>query len=196
MHGLLPRNPSGQVALGGDKEKEGERPQRTARKNPNHKRLGSSTTAPLAPFPSKGSPVENQAGFLARGAYLLSAPSQGSIPQWHPQISFRLQLRGSDGFAPSSLLTASDCEAARLFSTNKLYAVLYRDLWHAVKNKWTVFVVRTRTPLAHREPHGSASTQLLMGYTPKTGGDPCDCSIVYLCTCTVLRNPSTQCSQL
>jgi hypothetical protein len=51
MHGLLPRNPSGQVALGGDKEKEGERPHLTATKNPNHKRLGSSTTALLAPVP-------------------------------------------------------------------------------------------------------------------------------------------------
>src|SRR5262249_11865931 len=90
-------------------------------KNPNLTRLGSSTTTSLAPFPSKGSPVENQAGFLARGTCLLSAPSQGRAPQWFPQISFRSQLRGSDGFAPSSLLTASGCEATWLSSTSKLF---------------------------------------------------------------------------
>ena len=91
-------------------------------KNPNLKRLGSSTTTtPLAPFPSKGSPVENQAGFLARGTRLLSAPSQGCAPQWSSQISFRSQLRGSDGFSPSSLLTASGCEATWLSSTRKLF---------------------------------------------------------------------------
>jgi hypothetical protein len=39
---------------------------------------------------------------------LLSAPSQGHTPQWSLQISFRSQLRGSDGFAPSSLVTVGD----------------------------------------------------------------------------------------
>jgi hypothetical protein len=87
-------------------------------------RLGSgTTTTPPEPFPSKGSPVENQAGFLARGTCLLSAPSQGLPPQWLSQISFRSQLRGSDGFAPSSLLTASCCEATWLSSTSKLCSV-------------------------------------------------------------------------
>jgi hypothetical protein len=76
---------------------------------------------PLAPFPSKGSPVENQAGLLARGTRLLSAPSQGLIPQWSPQISFRSQLRGSKGFTPSSLLTAPCCKATWLSSTSKLF---------------------------------------------------------------------------
>ena len=75
---------------------------------------------PLAPFPSKGSPAESQAGLLARGSRLLSAPSQGLAPQWPVQISIRLQLRGSDGFAPSSLLTASYCEATWLSSANQL----------------------------------------------------------------------------
>jgi hypothetical protein len=106
---------------GGDEQKAGDSGQKTE-KNPNLKRLGSSTTTtPLAPFPSKGSPVENQAGFLARGTHLLSAPSQGLTPQWLSQISFRSQLRGSDGFAPSSLLTASGCEATWLSSTRKLF---------------------------------------------------------------------------
>src|SRR5262245_17005612 len=70
----------------------------------------------LAPFPSKGSPVESQAGLLACGTRLLSAPSQGLVPQWPVQISVRLQLRGSDGFTPSSLLTASYCEVTWLSS--------------------------------------------------------------------------------
>src|SRR5437870_12444985 len=101
--------PSGQVALGGAEIRgrhamRKERDRRPRQKNPNLMRLGSSTaTTPLAPSPSKGSPVENQAGFLARGTCLLSAPSQGLRPQWFPQISFRSQLRGSDGFPPSSL---------------------------------------------------------------------------------------------
>ena len=99
----------------------GTRPQ--TEKNPNLLRLGSSTTpTPLAPFPSKGSPVESQAGLLARGTHLLSAPSQGIIPQWSSQISFRSQLRGSNGFAPSSLLTVSSCEATWLFSTMQLFS--------------------------------------------------------------------------
>jgi hypothetical protein len=81
-------------------------------------RLGSSTMAtPLAPFPSKGSPAESQAGLLARGSRLLSAPSQGFAPQWPVQISVRIQLRGSDGFTPSSLLTVLCCEATWLSST-------------------------------------------------------------------------------
>jgi hypothetical protein len=80
----------------------------------------STTAAPLAPFPSKGSPVEIQAGVLARGTHLLSAPSQGLIPQWSSQISFRSQLRGSAGIAPASLLTAPCCEATWLSSTRQL----------------------------------------------------------------------------
>ena len=62
---------------------------------------GASLTAPL---PSKGfvRQSESQAGVLARGIILLSAPSQGRSPQWSPQISFRLQLQGSAGFAPAS----------------------------------------------------------------------------------------------
>ena len=79
---------------------------------------------PLAPFPSKGSPVENQAGFLARGTGLLSAPSQGLGPQWPWQISFRSQLRGSTGFAPASLFTAPCCEATWFSATNQLVANL------------------------------------------------------------------------
>jgi hypothetical protein len=39
------------------------------------------TTTPLALFPSKGSPGAIQAGILARGIHLLSAPSQGLTPQ-------------------------------------------------------------------------------------------------------------------
>jgi hypothetical protein len=57
------------------------------------------------PFPRKDVSALCRAGLLARGSYLLSAPSQGDTPQWSLQISFRLQLRGSDGFAPSSLVT-------------------------------------------------------------------------------------------
>src|SRR5215471_6303383 len=109
------------VAIAEAQYEAGERQQTGGKKNPNLARLGASTIAPpLAPFPSKGSPVENQVGFLARGSCLLSAPSQGTMPQWCPQISFRSQLRGSDGFAPSSLLTASGCEATWLSSTSKL----------------------------------------------------------------------------
>ena len=62
-----------------------------------------------APFPRKDVSAPCRAGLLARGILLLSAPSQGQRPQWSPQISIRLQLRGSDGFAPSSLATISDC---------------------------------------------------------------------------------------
>ena len=117
---------------------------RRQKKTPTSLRLGSSTTTtPLAPFPSKGSPVENQAGVLARGTYLLSAPSQGSVPQWYPQISFHLQLRGSAGFTPSSLLTALDCEATWLCSTNKLCVLLYPHFSHAIQNKCIVWGVRT-----------------------------------------------------
>jgi hypothetical protein len=63
-----------------------------------------------APFPRKDVSALCRAGLLARGIPLLSAPSQGNTPQWSLQISFRLQLRGSDGFAPSSLVTGSDCD--------------------------------------------------------------------------------------
>ena len=62
-----------------------------------------------APFPRKDVSAPCRAGLLARGMSLLSAPSQGDAPQWSLQISFRSQLRGSDGFAPSSLVTVADC---------------------------------------------------------------------------------------
>jgi hypothetical protein len=63
-----------------------------------------------APFPRKDVSALCRAGLLARGIPLLSAPSQGKAPQWSLQISIRSQLRGSDGFAPSSLVTGSDCD--------------------------------------------------------------------------------------
>src|SRR5262249_55293896 len=63
-----------------------------------------------APFPRKDVSAPCRAGLLARGMSLLSAPSQGQAPQWSLQISFRSQLRGSDGFAPSSLVTVSVCD--------------------------------------------------------------------------------------
>src|SRR5215470_1860155 len=67
-------------------------------------------TYAAAPFPRKDVSALCRAGLLARGISLLSAPSQGRTPQWFLQISFRSQLRGSDGFAPSSLVTDSDCD--------------------------------------------------------------------------------------
>src|SRR5215471_5274871 len=67
-------------------------------------------TQTAAPFPRKDVSALCRAGLLARGMSLLSAPSQGPTPQWSLQISFRSQLRGSDGFAPSSLVTISDCD--------------------------------------------------------------------------------------
>jgi hypothetical protein len=63
-----------------------------------------------APFPRKDVSALCREGLLARGMSLLSAPSQGDFPQWSLQISFRSQLRGSDGFTPSSLVTISDCD--------------------------------------------------------------------------------------
>lgn len=74
-----------------------------------------------APFPRKDVSAPCRAGLLARGVSLLSAPSQGPRPQWSPQISIRLQLRGSDGFAPSSLATASCCETTWYSSSAKLF---------------------------------------------------------------------------
>src|SRR5439155_16093117 len=78
--------PSGQVARGGadgwgrgarERHQTGDR-----KKAPTADGVGSSTTAtPLAPFPSKGSPGAIQAGVLARGTPLHSAPSQGLTPQ-------------------------------------------------------------------------------------------------------------------
>ena len=58
------------------------------------------------PFPRKDVSALCRAGLLACGSYLLSAPSQGDAPQWSLQISFRSQLRGSEGIPPSSLVTA------------------------------------------------------------------------------------------
>jgi hypothetical protein len=46
-----------------------------------------------------------QVSWLAALSYS-TAPSQGRMPQWSLQISLRSQLQGSDGFPPSSLLTA------------------------------------------------------------------------------------------
>jgi hypothetical protein len=68
----------------------------------------------LTPSPRKASAVESPAGLLACGIYLLSAPSQGSTPQWFLQISFRSQLRGSAGFPPTSLVTGQTPVTARL----------------------------------------------------------------------------------
>jgi hypothetical protein len=61
-----------------------------------------------APFPRKDVSAPCRAGLLARGIFLLSAPSQGRKPQWFLQISIRLQLRGSNGFTPFSLVTIAD----------------------------------------------------------------------------------------
>jgi len=77
-------------------------------KKPQPGTVGVGTHA-AAPFPRKGVSAPCRAGLLARGMSLLSAPSQGSLPQWSLQISCRSQLRGSDGFAPSSLVTVSTC---------------------------------------------------------------------------------------
>jgi hypothetical protein len=82
--------------------------------------VGVSALTLLTPSPRKAPAVESQAGFLARGSSLLSAPSRGLPPQWSWQIPFRLQLRGSAGVAPASLLTASGREAPWLSSTNLL----------------------------------------------------------------------------
>jgi hypothetical protein len=78
-------------------------------KKPQPGTVGVGTHA-AAPFPRKDVSALCRAGLLARGIPLLSAPSQGKAPQWSLQISIRLQLRGSDGFAPSSLVTDSDCD--------------------------------------------------------------------------------------
>jgi len=67
--------------------------------------------AVLTPSPRKVDSVRKSAGFLACGLTLLSAPSQSWRPQWSPQISFRLQLRGSAGSAPASLVTGKPCDA-------------------------------------------------------------------------------------
>jgi hypothetical protein len=49
-----------------------------------------------------------QVSWLAACPYSLHLPKV-QAPQWSLQISFRSQLRGSDGFAPSSLVTVTDC---------------------------------------------------------------------------------------
>ena len=79
----------------------------THKKTPTRNGQGQPTLA-AAPFPRKDVSAPCRAGLLARGMTLLSAPSQGQGPQWSLQISFRSQLRGSDGFAPSSLVTVTD----------------------------------------------------------------------------------------
>lgn len=65
---------------------------------------------PLTPSPRKAVHVSNvrQVSWLAAFAYSLHLP-EAVNPQWCWQISFRLQLRGSNGFAPSSLATAHGC---------------------------------------------------------------------------------------
>jgi len=50
-----------------------------------------------------------QVSWLAAFPYSLHLPKV-KHPSGFLQISFRSQLRGSDGFAPSSLVTASDCD--------------------------------------------------------------------------------------
>ena len=50
-----------------------------------------------------------QVSWLAAFPYSLHLPKV-KHPSGFLQISFRLQLRGSDGFAPSSLVTGSDCD--------------------------------------------------------------------------------------
>ena len=89
------------------------------KKTPTRNGQGQPTLA-AAPFPRKDVSAPCRAGLLARGMTLLSAPSQGQRPQWSLQISFRSQLRGSDGFAPSSLVTVWNCEATWLCSTRQL----------------------------------------------------------------------------
>jgi hypothetical protein len=79
----------------------------THKKNPNRIDWGRHTKA-VAPFPRKDVSAPNRIGLLTRGIALLSAPSQGRPPQWCLQISIRLQLRGSDGFPPSSLVTIAN----------------------------------------------------------------------------------------
>jgi len=79
----------------------------THKKTPTWNGRGQPTQA-AAPFPRKDVSAPCRTGLLARGITLLSAPSQGRIPQWFLQISIRLQLRGSDGFTPSSLVTIAN----------------------------------------------------------------------------------------
>ena len=50
-----------------------------------------------------------QVSWLAAFPYSLHLPKV-KHPSGFLQISFRSQLRGSDGFAPSSLVTGSDCD--------------------------------------------------------------------------------------
>src|SRR5262245_44484414 len=90
---------------------EEEAPSHTARESSTHKKTPTKNgrgqpIQAAVPFPRKDVSALCRVGLLARGTYLLSAPSQGEAPQWSLQISFRSQLRGSDGFAPSSLVTA------------------------------------------------------------------------------------------
>src|SRR3989442_13997270 len=93
---------------------------RSAQKNPRIECLGARHAA--ATFPSKGFLSKQSVGFLACGLTLLSAPSQGERPRWSPQISFRLQLRGSAGFAPASVSTGSACDALT-FASHRIVAV-------------------------------------------------------------------------
>ena len=105
-----------ELRCGGDEQKASDSGQGTEKPQPQEVGVKHHDNA-TGTLPLERLPVENQAGFLARGMCLLSAPSQGRMPQWYPQISFRSQLRGSDGFPPSSLLTASGCEATAFFDS-------------------------------------------------------------------------------
>src|SRR5262249_17424349 len=51
-------------------------------------------------------------------------------PQWCPQISIRLQLRGSDGFASSSLVTTADRTITLLTSYNIVLGAYWKTPQH------------------------------------------------------------------
>jgi hypothetical protein len=107
-HGLLP-SPRLFPHMEGSRAVTHGRGSSTHKKTPTCYGRGRHTYA-AAPFPRKDVSAPCRAGLLARGTPLLSAPSQGHRPQWSSQISFRSQLRGSDGFTPSSLVTDLDCD--------------------------------------------------------------------------------------
>ena len=86
----------------------------------------------LTTFPSKVLPARKSAGFLACGMRLLSAPSQGRQPQWSSQISFRLQLRGSAGLTPASLVTGIPCD--NLTFVISIVGALYYGTYYSAVN--------------------------------------------------------------
>src|SRR5262249_12903587 len=90
------------------------------KKTPTTRGWGQATCRHWHPFPRKAPQSKTkQVSWLAAHPYSLPLPKV-LTPQWLWQISFRSQLRGSDGFRPSSLLTASCCEATWLSSTSQL----------------------------------------------------------------------------